>query len=130
VRKKLINEEPKFYESKDFKKLRDEWYKKLEDTGFEEAEDVDSVNEFMIRWHSKDIPAKGTWDQLQARAAYYNQALSYWHTAKFKNAVEREVWYMHSEGYTIKEIASKIKKYKKTAIHGIILRIRRACFGY
>lgn len=128
--KKQLDQSPKFYEGAEFKKLQKKWYKKLEKSGFEEAEDVDSVEEFMLRWHDKDIKAKGTWDQLVARAAYYQTAEAHALDGHFDTALDKRIWTLHAQGLTVREIAQKVKTITKTPVHTVVLKIRKQLYGF
>lgn len=56
---------------------------------------------------------------------YYEEALNLLKKYSFKNTSEKKIWELHCEGWTIREIEKKIKRYKRQMIHNIITLISK-----
>lgn len=112
----------KYYQSKKFKAEQAKWYRVLAKDGFVEQEDVSSPKEFMKAWHDNKFK-KLTPDEFAAKQAYYTKARHFLLEHKFVNKLDKEVWAMHAEGESYRDIAIKINK-AGTATLAIINRIK------
>jgi DNA-binding NarL/FixJ family response regulator len=101
----------------------DYWYNKLAKAGFEDAEERHSPREMLKTWHNTWFQARGTPDQFGAQAQYYQLATDMLSTYDFGTARRKQVWALHAEGQTVREIA-KATKYSKTHVHHIIQSIK------
>lgn len=123
--------------SKEFKALRDKWYRKLAKSGFKEIEDVNSPNEMLKRWDStwfmgrtsarpggKDYTETKSINSPYAKAsdsgAKFRQIQEYYYLAEhflgeyqFAKVVHKRYWDMHSKGLSNREIAIKTKHSRK-----------------
>jgi hypothetical protein len=119
---------------KNLKKLIAEWDKKLKESGFEDLEDrktgflkkcggdelwePNSFNNFNSAWseHEKTLSAiklsgKGysTFVWKQSQAEYYRLASIMCHDGVFKTDKEKDIWVLHAEGLSYRQIAKELK---------------------
>lgn len=108
-----------------YKELRDHWYAILAETGFEEAEDVNSPNEYMITWHSTDFRFKDP-DAFLARRIYYEWATDVLNWFKFDNERDKKVWTLYADGLTYRQIAAQLDyKIKKSTVQLDVKRLEQ-----
>lgn len=100
--------DPKFYETKQFMELNKKWAKKLEKSGFEDAEDIDSPNEYLKTWHDAKFAIKYSLSQLEETRDYYLAATHLLNIFTFKNNRDRKIWTMHSDGIPERQIAERL----------------------
>ncbi len=111
------------FRTKNFLKLKDQWYKKLAKSGFEDIEntslpDPDLKHCDVIRFN------KVTPDAYETRTKYFSNCRDLLNTYKFETKLHKRIWELHSEGLSLREIETVIKKrYKKDSIHNIIRKI-------
>jgi len=103
---------PKFYQTKKFKKLQDEWYAKA-------AEGVDSKGDPLYKdiEHSEEkLTAYSTrfckkpdyvWDLT---AAYYSMCETFLQKYTFESERSRLIWEYHSNGLSVREIAKVLSE--------------------
>lgn len=97
-----------------FKALQNKWYQKLKEEGFKEIEDTDSPKEFLKSWHSHYFFHRYSADEIQEGQDYFRMCDDfYWRYASFKNKTEKEIWRLHSEGYSRRKIAILLLQQKK-----------------
>lgn len=55
---------------------------------------------------------------LESRRAYFQAAVDLLNTHLFQSEIHKEIWRLHSEGLSVREISAKIdkKKFKKTNV--------------
>ncbi len=106
----------------EFKSLQKKWYNKLAKDGFVDAEEYDSPREMLKRWHGKDFEAKD-FVTIQASQAYYSEATEMLNWFEFDCKEDKQLWELHANGSSVREIAKKLKKPKST-IHDAVLRLR------
>ncbi len=111
-----------------FKKLQEKWYAKLEKSGFEDAEDTKQEHMPLKAWHNSYFFRRYNALTFEAKRAYYDTAATWGAEYIFDSKREREIWSLHCEGLSYKEIAKKLKTYKNL-VHLTIARLREACFG-
>lgn len=109
VRKYTEPEEPKFFETKDFRELHKKWHGKLETSKFFDHEEFDSPMELMKVHENERFRGMYTGDEFLAQQRYYELAGQLLHDHSFKNQKEQNIWKMHAEGFSIKDIAKKLK---------------------
>ena len=99
------------FKTKKFKDLQKKWYSKLKEEGFKEIEDTNSDKEFIKTWDSKyfSIKYKASPDAYEAKAEYYRAATSFLESHQFKDVIEKEVWSMHAEGFSLRDTATELK---------------------
>lgn len=94
------------------KALKTKWYRKLKDSGFEDIEDTESKNEFLVAWHGSYFSRLYTIQEYQERQEYFQQTVFFSKSYSFKTKLEERVWCLHSEGFSYREIAEKTKSQK------------------
>lgn len=97
--------------NKELKKLTKLWYKKLEKEGFQEIEQADGN---LKVWHSHKFlrTSDGSVFSAPAKEEYFRSAGHFLHDHVFSNEAEKDIWKLHCEGLSIREIA-KVFKSKK-----------------
>jgi hypothetical protein len=108
----------KTFQSRQFKTLRDEYYALLKEQGFEDIEDVDSPNEFLLQWTQETY--------REDKAEYFKMATDFFNQYPFANDKEKRIWEMHAEGMTIREISGAflVHGYSVTNVHKIIKKLK------
>lgn len=97
------------FKSKEFKDLQSKWYSKLKKSGFDDIE----VGEKRLRfvgssWHSEY--RRYNKDKIEAKENYYRLAGQFTYDNVFKDELEKHIWRLHAEGFSIREIAKILKK--------------------
>lgn len=113
----------------DFKKLQAKWYKKLADTGFQDIEDLSRYYEPLKTWDSFLFKGQYTPEQFAERAKYFQRCERALSLHKFKTKLEKEIWTLHTQGHTVREIvkALKARRFKcyKTGVFTILKRLQK-----
>jgi hypothetical protein len=94
------------YDSKEFKKLQKEWYKKLEDTGFVDIE-VHEGHHRQSRDKNHNTPT-----YRASKEEYYRMATYFLNDHKFKSNLEKAIWDYHTNGIGCRDIADLLVKTK------------------
>lgn len=94
------------FKSKKFLDLKDEWYKKLSSEGFEDIE----ANEDNLKVWSTYYTAKHRYVTREAKEEYYREAGTFLHEYEFSSELERQIWELHAEGLSLREIVAKLSK--------------------
>ena len=94
------------YNNEKFNRLKEKWYKKLEKSGFEDIEQDDKTLKI---WSSRFANKKSIYS-WQAKATYYQMAVSFLEDYKFDSKKERMIWQYHSEGFGAKDTAEKLNR--------------------
>lgn len=106
--------------TKQFNKLKNTWNKKLKSEGFKDIEgDHDIVitdGSFSVRRFFE----RNSYDSYKAKERYYQLAGHFLHETLFESKLHKNIWKLHSEGVSARDIAEKIKVLKKTKIYKII----------
>lgn len=116
------------YSKKEFKKLKDEWYKKLKDSGFEDIEhDEDNLKTWALELSRRTNTDKTV--VFEAKMTYYSMARNFLNDYQFNNEVDKKVWADHTEGISIEKITrsineSKLTKTNRQYVWLIICRLR------
>lgn len=112
--------------SKEFKELQREWYKKLKDTGFEEIEQEDGN---LKLWACHAFKTHYNPTSAGAKEEYYRLAGHFLYQYTFESEQERLTWELHSQGKSIREIliviAEKGYKSHKNKVHQTIKRLAK-----
>ncbi len=106
------------FNSPKFKALRKKWYGKLAKSGFE---DVEQDDVHLIRTEYRAMITNAA----EIRAEYYRYCRHMLNDWRFKNAYEKKVFALHSEGVTVREIARITKKHTFDGVAKIIRRIKK-----
>ncbi len=111
------------------KTLQAHWYRILKEQGFEDIEDTSSPKEFLKTWHSTWFKTHSSPESFKEKHRYY-QARTYFATAyTFKDNKEERIWFLHSEGFSYREIAKQTST-KKDAVAKIIKTLTKTMRGY
>jgi len=114
----------KYYLTKDFKKLQDDWSKKLKESGFKDIEYNDNL--LVGGSASNKLNHNFSLERYQNRETYYRLAGQFLHFYKFEDAEEKEIWRLHSEGVSYREIPKKLNiSYSKDTIHKKIKKLAK-----
>lgn len=97
------------FKTKEFLALQKTWYNKLAAKGFQ---DIENSNDSLRLYHSEYFadPRRHSPISVEARENYFRIAGQFYNDHKFENAWDKEVWGMHAEGLSIREIAAKLKR--------------------
>lgn len=92
--------------SKEFEKLKAEWYKRLEKSGFKDIEqDEDTLKKTTYeRLYKRDMI------RLPFTQRYYELATHLLQTFKFESSTDRAIWSHHANGKTVREIMERTDK--------------------
>ena len=113
--------------NKDFKALQAKWYAKLENSGFEDIEDQHGH----LDRHKSLSNIVTHYDQtsFELKQEYYRLAGQFLHDHKFKSKKEMLIWQYHCEGMSIRDIAKKMKTYRRK-IHETLQALNAEMRGY
>lgn len=123
------------FQSKAFKRLRDEWYQKLKENGFTDIEDTRSAVERLKTWDSSYFADKRRpLIVRQAQEEYYYEATHLLATHKEEfTPVTFEVWRLHADGLSCRTIAQALNqcgiKTNKDFINKTINKIKKLIGG-
>jgi len=116
------------------KKLKKIWEKKLVESGFEDHEvELRNGTRLLKWWSSVDSPIDENLynhkydefaDKVKRTKEYYRLAGHFLYDYKFKNATEKMIWKLHSEGLAYRKISELLNREKlgKTTI---LIKIRK-----
>jgi hypothetical protein len=99
------------FKTKKFQKLKEKWYKKLEKTGFEDIEQ----NEGALKvWESFAFSNhRYNRHTFAEKQEYFSLAGRFFHEHEFESDKVKEIWRLHSEGYSLSGIYDKVKTKKR-----------------
>lgn len=114
----------------DFNNLQNFWYQKLKETGFQDIEDTQSEQRFLKQWHSRYFFIRNTPEEYQENMDYFDMSLHfYWNYADFQNQREKQIWWLHCQGMSRREIAadfiSKGIKISDSLVQIIVARLKK-----
>lgn len=98
------------FQTKSFKNLKKEWYKKLEQSGFKDAE----TEHYLKEWDSHYFQSRIEPDLFDIKQTYFYQAEQFLQTDSFDSNLDREIWRLHSDGLSYREICTRIKATQTT----------------
>lgn len=115
---------------KEFKALQAEWDKKLKESGFEDAEYRAAGT--LKRYHSvqffNDRASSLDPISLASKQNYYTAAEHFLNSHQFASPLEKQIWQLHSEGVSAREISSRLGPKavgKKTKVNDIIKKLAK-----
>lgn len=111
------------------KDLQDKWDAILKREGFEDIEDRHSPREMLKSWHSTMFIHRFDKERFSARQQYFEIATHFLGQYEFESETDREVWFLHSEGKSLRDIATITKKVSKDGALKIIKRLQKAMYG-
>ena len=109
VRNYKVPDDPKFFQTAEFRRLHDKWHKKLESSGFYDCEEFDSPLQLMKAYESERFRVMYTGDEFLSQQRYYELATQLLHDHTFRDMKDQRIWQMHCEGENIKDTAEKLK---------------------
>jgi len=105
--------------------LLEKWNKKLEkyeDCNIENYNREEPTLKHWDNFHFKKVSAS----EYETRTTYYANARALLITGKFRTRLHLQIWGLHSEGLSLREISAAIKnKYNKDTINKIIKEIKK-----
>ena len=123
-------------QTKDFTKLQKVWYKRLKQAGFTDIEyDADTLinyssSKLAMRLNGASRDTKIKLDALTEE--YYRMAGHFIYDHTFKNEIELDIWTLHAEGLSFRDIAKRVttKHYRanKDKINIIIKELAALMF--
>lgn len=109
------------FETPEFKKLQQQWYKKLEKSGFDEQEQADGN---LKKWSSYFKNTHSDPSKFWAKEEYFRLAGQFLWSNTWESKYDRLVWELHSDGLSnnavMKALKAKRKPYQKTVVSEII----------
>jgi hypothetical protein len=100
--------------------LRRLWYKKLAKGGFVDIERNDGQ---LKDYQQQRAYRKASRVVVEATQEYYSQASAFLETHTWTNIFDRQVWALHSEGFSVREIGRLLNR-SATPIQRRIRRVR------
>ena len=111
--------------TKEFKKLQDQWYAKLKKEGFK---DIEQDEDHLKSYASTDLINNYTPETFAIKENYYIAAGHFLHSYEFKCKADRLIWEYHSEGKALVEIVKLLKKHRiksyKNKVHETVKTLR------
>jgi hypothetical protein len=107
----------------DFKKVQAHWYQKLKNEGFKDIEDTRSEDRLLLTWHSRYFVYKYSSLGFQSKQVYFEMAQDFLNEHPFASDWDIQVWTLHTEGLSIREIARKLDT-KRCRVELTIKRLR------
>jgi len=95
----------------DFKSLQKLWYKKLKDSGFEDIEDFEGCR--ILKRSFSAYTWQHTQQDFDEIQDYFRLAGQFYYEHRFENKLEKEIWRLHSEGVSYREIAEILRTHKQ-----------------
>lgn len=114
------------------KELQDKWYAKLKKSGFEDIENERgdlkaSSTHNLVSHHGEYYADKISFHE--GKAEYYRLAGFFLHDKKFESKLDKQIWELHANDRSIREIVTILKKKKIKAyrdqVHIIIQRLAK-----
>lgn len=111
------------YKTKEFKKLKDTWYKKLEKSGFV---DVEASEDSLKEWDSS-ITLRYDKHIIASKEEYFRLAGKFLFSYEFESERDTAIWQLHSDGLSLREIATQLKKkkYKINSMSNVNLVVKK-----
>lgn len=109
----------KFWDKPEFKELQKVWYEKLADQDFKDIE----AGNFLKEWDSNFFRNNFNQIKYDCTVQYYKKGRELLLTYPFENPHQRQIWELHCDGLTIREIARQVKSYRKSMVHYVIEKI-------
>lgn len=112
---------PKF-QTKEFNRLKEKWYKKLEDSGYR---DIEQDENHLKEWDSYAFKSRYNKHLYASKETYFQLAGQFLHTFEFESKRHKVIWELHSNGMSITQIANalKSKRFKspnRTSVHTVV----------
>lgn len=116
-----LDHPPKFYETDEFKALDAEWKQKLKDDGFKDIErDDDRLQDWSAAFARHP-------EYNQSKEEYYRLAGQFLHEYRFQGpqaAFNRQIWELHANGTSIREIVKILDPDGKQSAHTLFKKVQ------
>ena len=114
--------------SKKFKALQSQWYKKLKKSGFEDIEnskgDLKKYESATWNRNTKHTTEERV-ESRKAKADYYRIAGQFLHDYLFETALDKKIWTLHSIGKSYRVIADGEKDINYKYVYRTVLRLKK-----
>lgn len=110
--------------NQEYKRLKDKWYKKLKASGFEDIEDTESPREMLKSWHSTWFFTHSDPLHFKSKHRYFHMCEQFLNFYAFDSHEEKEIWVLHSEGFSVREIAKEVGVCK-TKVNEIVVWLQK-----
>lgn len=106
--------------SRPSRSLKTYWYDQLKEDGFEDIEDE---NEALKCWHTSYFQCRYSPQSFVEKQQYYQMTKTFLRTHKFKSKQHKQIWFLHSEGFSIREIAKQLSLNKDSVINPTLTQL-------
>jgi hypothetical protein len=102
-----------------YKKLEEKWYKRLKISGFDDLEQGPGKQDLLLRAKTGDPrqmlskQARASADGHDQKQEYYRLAGHFLYEYEFPFTVEQKVWELHSQGISMRDIATRVSSKGK-----------------
>lgn len=106
-------------------KLKDieaRWYLILKKSGFNDIEDTKHPLRPLKTWHGLKW-SRVSPELCNAKREYFENAARFLWIYEFESLMEKDVWGLHSEGFSIREIETKLS-ISRNQVHKIVVYLR------
>lgn len=100
------------------------WYEKLKQSGFDDIEDLSTSHRRLKSWDSFKCQNIDP-NRIEVVKLYFEKATDLLNENNFENWEYREIWKLHCDGLSEREIAVQFPKYPKSTVHWVIRKIRK-----
>jgi hypothetical protein len=114
-----------------FKALQAHWYQKLRESGFVDIESEDARHDTRPGFDrggygvSKTRGSNASRSEVCAQAAYryFELALHLLESFAFESELQRSIWRMHCQGFSLRQISQTVRK-DKDHVHGVVKTLK------
>ena len=114
----------------DLIELRKYWYDKLKKNGFK---DIETIHGTIKDWPAARLRRDYTPERFKEKQTYYQIASQVTWEYCFESPLEKQIWELHSDGYSLRDISKKIRtdqnKMNKDKIKKIIGKISQIVYS-
>lgn len=105
-------------------KLQNIWYRKLKSSGFKDIEGDYDIAITSGVLSIKRFQDRNSYDSFKNKERYYQLAGHFLHENTFDSDLHKNIWELHSEGLSYRDISEKIKVLQKTQICKIVKTLK------
>lgn len=88
-----------FWKSDKFIELQQKWYDKLASSGFNDIEEnPETIHDETANFNDRE-----------AVETYFRMATSYLYSTDFKSALDKAIWFLYTEGYSLRGISKGLE---------------------
>lgn len=116
----------------DFIKLKELWYRKLKESGFKDIERSNG----RLKAKAEDLCLLKRYyneETFKEKQNYYFQASQFYWDYKFESKLQKEIWRLHSEGFSLRQISRRIRtsqnKMSKDKIKNILGPLKKIVYS-